>query len=61
MYMLADLIKKLEEKDNLDDLYPSDIDIELYLKKALICNQCPFEAKTMPSLKTHLETHASSL
>ena len=59
--MLADLIKKLEEKDNLDDLYPSDIDIELYLKKALNGNQCQFEAKTMPSLKTHLETHASSL
>ncbi|XP_046438058.1 aprataxin-like isoform X1 [Daphnia pulex] len=55
---LSDLITELEEKGNLDDYYPNDKDIELYLKKPLRCNQCPFEAKTMPSLKTHLDAHA---
>ncbi|XP_032778832.2 aprataxin isoform X2 [Daphnia magna] len=57
---LPELISKLEEKGNLDCYYPTDKDIELYLKKALKCNQCSFEAKTMPSLKEHLNTHAQS-
>ncbi|XP_057371570.1 aprataxin-like isoform X2 [Daphnia carinata] len=57
---LPELISKLEENGNLVCYYPTDKDIELYLKKALKCNQCSLEAKTMPNLKQHLNAHAQS-
>ena len=51
-----DIIRKLEVDEALVD-YPTDKEIEAYMKKQLSCNQCSFEAKNMPNLKTHLETH----
>lgn len=41
--------------------YPSDTDIEAYLKKPIKCNQCSFEACNMPNLKEHLQKHLQEL
>lgn len=51
-----DIISQLKEKGEILD-FPTESQIDSMLKLGLLCNQCSFEAKTMPQLKTHLESH----
>ena len=52
----TDIIEELEKYQQIKH-YPSNNEIEAYLKEPIKCNQCSFEAPTMPSLKSHLEKH----
>ena len=56
-HSIADIIKDLE--DNGVVSLPSDEQIKEYMESQLKCNQCEYEAKTMPKLKTHLLEHNS--